>query len=285
MKKIIQKIFILFCAVAALSCSDDSVNSNNIPPADENFKYPYRTNALWYYTTRNFVTNLRPDSLNVYFSTDTTTGYGGAQFVKDSVVNGDTLKLLRNSHSTPQHGHTTLEYYKQTDTGLVRLAYYSEGTNFGPYRPLNNNIKLHFAGKNFSSTDELLEFHNADMSADDTVLVFDDPPVLTIKYPIAENSEWNFVIYGTTRITKKYDGFENVTVPAGTYHCAKIRRLWYYNSPTPDPRSISYDYFSKEGMMKRDLIIKDIIVSNSQGQPIGLIDVKEEAEVLSYFGL
>ena len=45
----------------------------------------------------------------------------------------------------------------------------------------------------------------------------------------------------------------------------------------PDPHLIFYDYFSKDGMVKRDFTIKDVAVSNSSGQLIGYIDVKEEA--------
>lgn len=281
MKQSLLKFFTLLVFVISLSCSDDSVN-NNAPVAQENFKYPFKTNSLWYYATKNFITSIRPDSIGIYFSTDTTGGYGGAQFIKDSVINGDTLKLLRNTHSTSQHSHTTLEYYKQSDSGLFRIAYYSEGTNFGPYRPTEEGLGFTFAGEKFSSLNDLLRFQNREFELDDTVLVFDDPPVLAIRYPIEENHEWNFVTFGTTRVTKKYAGYENVTVPEGTYLCAKIQRLWYFNSPTPDPNSISYDYFSKDGMMKRDMIIKDIIVSNELGQQIGLIDVKEEVEVLSY---
>ena len=123
---------ILFTSASFISCSEDSVNPENIP--QDNFTYPFSINSFWYYGTRNFVTNLRPDSLSSVFSTDTISGYGGATFLKDTIINNDTLRLFRNSHSDESHSHTTLELFKQTDSGLIRHAFYSDGTNFGPFR-------------------------------------------------------------------------------------------------------------------------------------------------------
>ncbi|MEO8664809.1 MAG: hypothetical protein ABI462_04875 [Ignavibacteria bacterium] len=270
-------LFLVLSSLVFISCSDNAVNNNDPPSGASDFKYPYKTGAFWYYTTKNFVTNIRPDSIQVYFSTDTIIGNGAAEFSRDSIINNDTLKLLKNSHSTEGHSHTTLEYYKQTDTGLVRIAFYSNGANFGPYRPAPNQLHYSINGRSFHSIQELLNSYNRDNDQrDSTPLIFDDPPLRTIKYPIAQNSEWLLVTYGTTRITKKYLDFETVVVPAGSFNCIKIQRNWYYNSPTPEPNSLSYDYFSKEGMVKRDFLIKNVLISNSLGQQIGSIDVKEE---------
>lgn len=274
-----MSFFILAGALLLSSCSEDSV-TNNPPAPSADFKYPFKINSFWYYTTRNFVTNLRPDSISNYFTTDTTIGYGGAKFIKDTIVNGDTLKLLSNEHSTSGHSHTTLEYYNQTDSGLMRIAFYSDGVNFGPYRPGESKFTFNINGKSFNSVNELIRSYDTPSTGDS--LVYDDPPVRVLLYPITLNTEWDFVTFGTTRITKKYTDFETVTVPAGSFYCAKIRRNWYYNSSAADPRFISYDYFSKEGMIKRDFIIKDVAVSDTVGTPIGLIDVKEEAEINLY---
>ena len=158
MKSVIKFTLFFLSAVILLSCSEDTINNNPIVPDDttgaKNFKYPYKQNSFWYYTTRNFVTNLRPDSLINYFTTDTIDGLGGAAFTKDTIINSDTLKLLRNSHSTEGHSHTTLEFYKQSDSGLIRIAVYSDGLNFGPYRS-SVNLNFTFHGQTFNSLNEL----------------------------------------------------------------------------------------------------------------------------------
>lgn len=277
----VTKIFcIIFLMTTIFSCSDDYVNNNSPGTPSDNFVYPTKLNTLWYYTTRNFLTNLRGDSVHFYFTGDTTVGYGAAKIERDTVLNGDTLRLLRNSHSDPLHSHTTLEFYKQTDSGLIRVAFYSDGANFGPYRPSGNSLIYSLNGKNFTSLNDILQYSFPENNKDDTTLIFDNPPIRVIKYPVSGNSEWEFVSYsGNPRITKKYTDYEEVTTTAGSFHCIKIQRNWYYNSPNPDTKFRSFDYFSEKGMIKRDFVIKDVVIQNQNQDTLGIIDVKEEAEL------
>jgi len=279
-KVLINISLILIISVIIISCKDSTVDSNNPPVSPEsNFTYPYKLNSFWYYSTRNFVTNLRGDSVHFYFPGDTTVGFGNAKFVKDTIVNQDTLRLLRNEHSEVGHSHTTLELYKQTDSGLIRVAYYYGGTNFGPYRPVKQNLRYVINGNTYASLDELKNAFNVEDYSGDTTLYFDEPPLRVLKYPIEENTEWEFVTFGTTRITKEYTNFENVNTGMGELKCIKVKRNWYYNSSAPDPKFISYDYFSKEGMVKRDFVIKDVVILNQNTDTLGIIDVKEEANL------
>lgn len=279
MKSVIKYSLLILSAAFLFSCSEDTINSITNNPPDttitDNFRYPYKLNSFWYYSTRNFVTNLRPDSLSIYFPADTINGLGSATFIKDTVINLDTLKLLRNSHSTEGHSHTTLEFYKQSDSGLIRIAVYSDGLNFGPYRS-SDNLNYSFHGQTFNSLNELTLNLKYDEPDGDTTLYFDDPPIKVLKYPLFKNTEWGIINYGTTRITKKYTDFETVSLPAGNFYCLKVQRNVYYNSSTPDPNYFYYDYFSKYGMIKRDFLLKDVLVSNNNGDPIGYIDVREE---------
>lgn len=258
------------------SCNDNPAGNNN---SENNFKYPYDVNTFWYYGTRNFTTNYRPDSLIAYFPTDTLIGTGGALFLKDTVINQDTLRLLRNSHSEIGHSHTTLELYKQTDTGLIRAAFYSDGVNFCPFASNSNSVTLSFNGKSYNSLSELFNYYKYDMrdAFDDTTLYFDDPRITSIKYPLVLGNEWHFTTVGTTKMTKKYISYETVNSMSGNHYCVKIQKQWYNNgSATPDSHLIFYDYFSKEGLIKRDFTIKDIAINNSTGQLLGYIDAKDE---------
>ncbi len=283
MKTILQIITGL-ALTALISCQEDSVINNNSQGPE--FKYPYSINSFWYYTTRNFVTNLRPDSVGVYFTRDTAIGYGDAKFINDTIINQDTLRILRNNHSSGSHSHSTIELYKQTDTGLIRVAFFSDGANFGPHRPNQNSLRYSLNDKSFSSLGELFFYYRNDFLYDnsiDTVLIFDSPPVTALKYPVKQNTEWFFKNVSNTKFVKKYLNFENISVPSGLHHCIKIQKIWYMdNSPNPEPNLIHYDYFSKEGMVKRDLTVKDIKISNMNGVVIGYIDAKEEAGLNIY---
>lgn len=277
MIRIFSRICFTCCLICICSCnenSDNIVSSGNSNNKD--FKYPLNINSYWHYGTRNFVFHLRPDSINIYFSTDTLYGYGNAKVKNDTVINSDTLIQIQNVHSLSGHANSSVEFYRQTDSGLVRVAYYSNASNFGPFRQMNN-LNFSFNGNNFNSLSELIGFCKGEYSQSDTALVFDDPPVKVLKYPLTENSEWNMLNTGTYSVNKKYLNFENVTVNAGTFYCLKIKKDLYYNSSAPDTGYIFYDYFSESGMIKRDLLIKDVNVSNSSGQTIGKIDIKEES--------
>ncbi|MBL8007175.1 MAG: hypothetical protein JNJ56_06555 [Ignavibacteria bacterium] len=278
--KIILIISFFLCLIFP-SCGDDPVTTENNP--DNNFRYPFSIGSSWYYGTRNFLTNIRIDSASNPFTTDTLTGYGDASFISDTVINSDTLRLFRNSHSEEGHAHSTIELYKQTDSGLIRYAYYSDGTNFGPFRPAGG-YRFTFKNNSFNSLNDLFGFYSGDESGlsdnnfSDSVLYFDNPPVTVLKYPLTTGSEWLFKITGTTKFTKKYLNYENTESSGMNYYCIKIRKFWYMNnSAMPEANLIFYDYFSGSGMVKRDFTIKDIQVSNQSGKLIGYIDAKEES--------
>ncbi len=269
---------LLILAALFTGCSDDNPSSNNPPVNETDFRYPVGKNSFWYYSTYNFVTNHRPDSIKRLFPPDTITGYGLARFSGDTVLNGDTISILRNSHTSEGHEHTTIEWYASTDSGLFRRASYSSGTNFGPFRPVVNGYKLKIRDRDFFSGEELMRFFNADNSSGDTTLYPDNPPIRALRYPVAQGIEWTYADYLTTRISKQYGSFTNESVPAGNFYCVEVKRKWYFNnSPSADTTFSHTDYFSKSGMVKREFIIKNVMITNAQGQLLGYIDVIEQA--------
>ncbi|MBK6878289.1 MAG: hypothetical protein IPG99_18080 [Ignavibacteria bacterium] len=276
-------IFAVMCFVFFISCSDDNPAKNNPNEPSGDFKYPYEINSFWYYSTYNYVTNYRPDSLRNIIADDTIVGNGIAEFTRDTVFNSDTLHLLKNTHSSEGHEHTTLELYKQSDTGLVRYAFYSNGTNFGPFRVSQLRFKIENDSKEFKSTTELLRWYESYAVADfhgDTTFIIDDPPINAIKYPITDGTEWSYLDYGATKIKKLYSGFENISTQAGSFYCARIKRNWYLNfSNVPDSNFYLVDYFSESGMVKRDFRIKNVLVTTSTGDPLGYIEVVEESKL------
>ncbi len=262
------------------SCSEDNPTVSNPEVPNRNFAYPYSLNSFWYYSTFNYVTNFRPDSLRNIFSEDTISGNGIARFVSDTAINSDTFRILRNTHSSEGHEHTTIELYKQSDTGLIRYGFYSSGTNFGPFRQSPVFLESPDRARKFKSVFYLLRWHENPAMQGETTYVFDDPPVNVLKYPITDGLEWKYQDYGPTKINKSYDGFENVTTQAGSFYSARVKRKWYFNnSSTADTNFFQIDYFSESGMVRRDFIIKNVLVTNSTGVPLGYIDVVENAEL------
>jgi hypothetical protein len=281
--KIFAGIIASMNLVFFISCSNDNPATINTNEPSGNFKYPYEINSFWYYSTYNYVTNYRPDSLRRIIADDTIVGNGIAEFIKDTVINSDTLHLLKNTHSSEGHEHTTLELYKQSDTGLVRYAFYSSGANFGPFRVSNLRFKIENDNKEIASTYELLQWYSNYAFKDlhgDTTFIFEDPPINAIRYPITNGTEWSYLDYGTTKIKKLYSGFEDVSTLAGSFYCARIKRNWYFNfSSVADTNFCLMDYFSEYGMIKRDFRIKNVLVTTSTGDPLGYIEVVEESKL------
>ncbi|MBV6477471.1 MAG: hypothetical protein HGGPFJEG_00210 [Ignavibacteria bacterium] len=280
----IYLIFTILISSNFISCGDETLSS---AAPEGNFTYPFKLTASWYYGTMNFLTNIRPDSIKNYFEPDTIEGYGGIIFLGDTVINNDTLRLMRNNHSDPQHIHSAVELYKQNSSGLYRHAYFSEAYTFTPYRHLGQKLKFRFNNKFYHSPNEIIYQlkNDIDFSLDnsDTVIYMDNPPLLALKYPVKKNDEWQLRDNGSFKIIKKYIDYENISNVEKTYYCIKINKYYYFNNSSTPDTNISYaDYFSKEGIVKKDVSIRNIEVYNEHAVLIGYIDTNEE-DILNIF--
>ncbi|MFZ1320871.1 MAG: hypothetical protein WAT71_04885 [Ignavibacteria bacterium] len=278
MNVIIKCVSVLLILISISSCSDNSQNGNNIE-YDENFKYPYSLNSFWYYSTKNAVINIRPDSLRQIYNGDTITGYGIASFINDTVIENKNVKILKNEYSLDGHSSMVREYFEQTDSGLIRLASLSSGSNLSPFRGKYN---YYINGKYFNSLNELSFGVKNDLQPNDSTVILDNPPVMTLKYPLEINYEWELINNGFVRILKKYSGFENINISGKNFHCMKISRNYYFSSNLPDENFITTDYFAAEGIVRRDLLIKNINVVNEIGTLLGYIDLSEKTTVNLY---
>lgn len=273
-------ICVLFCIVliSFSSCSDNSQSGNDIT-YNENFQYPYSLNSFWYYTTKNAVINIRPDSLKRIYSSDTSTGYGISGFINDSVIDNKNVRILKNEYSLDGHSAIVREYYEQTDSGLIRLASLSNGSNLGPFR---GNINYFINGNYYRSLNEILFSFQNDLMSNDSTVKLDIPPVKTLKYPLEINSEWELIDNGFVRIIKRYTGFELINISGKNFYCMKVGRSYYFSGGLPDENFVTTDYFSPEGIVRRDLLIKNISVTNEFGTILGYIDLTEKTTVNLY---
>ena len=278
MIKIQKGILVFFVLNLFSSCSDYSQNGNNIV-YDENFKYPYSLNSFWYYSTKNAVINIRPDSLRQIYNGDTATGYGFSSFINDSVIENKNVRILKNEYSLDGHSSVVREYYEQTDSGLIRLASLSNGSNLSPFR---GKYRYYINGNFFNTLNEISFRVNNDLLSNDSTVILDNPPVKTIKYPLEINSEWELINNGFVRINKKYIGFELINILGKNFYCMKISRSYYFSGSIPDENFITTDYFSSEGIVRRDLLIKNISVLNELGNLLGYIDLSEKTTVNLY---
>lgn len=256
------------------SCSknDDAIVS---PETPDNFTYPFTLNSTWFYkTTPSYI--FHPDSVRQYIpDLDTAIESGYTFWKNDTIYSGVNARVLRGNHSSTAHAYSTTEFYVQTDTGLVSVGYTDDyGPGFGPFRPSQNSA-FSYNGINYFSVKDFLLKMSVDFAS--------NAKVNSIKYPITQNMEWFFRSIGTIQTQrKKYLGFETVQTPAGTFNCIKIQRKNYTGNPEVlDTNYISYDYFSKSGMIKRSLIVKNNPYYHN-GEVIGYFDIVQDVVLNSY---
>jgi hypothetical protein len=283
LKALIKNIsLIIFCCFIFYSCSKDDV----ITPATDtstNFKYPFSLTSNWFFTTTQHYT-FHPDSVRNYLpGIDTAVESGYAIWKNDTVINGITARVLRSNHTSTSHAYNTTESYIQTDSGLVNVSFNLDyGPSFGPYRPMPH-IEFRYNGKSFNSLTELFAFFTRENFQDNASEL---NLVNCIRYPIAENTEWYFRTLSPNPLQiqrKKYIGYGQVSSPAGTYNCIKIQRRNYINGGTVlDTNYVSYDYYSKIGMLKRNYLIKNVGVYYF-GSLIGYFDVENDVILNSAF--
>ena len=120
--------------------------------------------------------------------------------------------------------------------------------------------------------------------AEAAVVTLEDPPVVTLQYPLEPGSHWQMRAEGEPfRIDKEVVGRTEVEVPAGRFDCYVVQ--WTYpGSPSLDEQVEFYDYIAAEGLVKRSIITKNVPVttySDPYGQ-MGIVDLRDEFELVSY---
>ncbi|HCA42524.1 MAG TPA: hypothetical protein DEP28_04645 [Bacteroidetes bacterium] len=258
-------IILLFLFI--YGCGNENIPAGgNINPF-ENFRYPFSDNINWFYKYNNIIHNIRPDSIRQYITTDTIKGTGISIWSGDTTINGVTGKIFRSEHNEPNHSHSTIELFVQTDSGLISTYSGNTGRSFGPFSA-NLGNKFLFNGNIYESLNEIITETNISQA------------YTAIKYPVNIGDEWFLQrLSGNFNFYKKYIDVVNLSVPAGTFECIKIKKIVKNDSGVENNNYEYYDYLSVKGILKRDYNLKNIGFLNSQGEVIGYFDIKEEIEV------
>jgi hypothetical protein len=262
--------------------SDEIVNNNkgnfNIDTAS--FTYPFTIGSTWSYTRTYSAENIRPDSIRHYFSEYPIYGNGTITVLYDTVINGITTRCFLDVYTEYYPDTNTWHsryYYGNYDSALVCYGYRWSGGGSGFPFSVNSSFKVQKYGKTFSNIKEVFRFIENGMPASDSVHM-ENPPVRVLKYPVVIGTEWLFKdIHSLSRIYKKYLSFENISIGVNQISCIKIQRDWEeFND------DFLYDYISKYGQMKRDYLVKDMIVTNEFGVTLGYVDMREMVGVTSF---
>jgi len=257
---------LIFSSALLISCSED--NNNNVitpvPVDSSDFRFPFTDGCTWNYLISTTASDIQPDSILHYFNNYPLV-VGTASILYDTVINSVVTKCFLDEFTNGELSYSNRYYYVNSDTAMILYAQRQGlGTGLFPLKKTRNEFTLNTDNLNYLNSTELD--------------VPEDSLRITLKYPMVTGTEWSYMILSGYSVTKKYLGFENVTIPSGTVSCMK-ESINYSNVAN----GTYYNYFSKYGLLMSSTFYNDIMlttISNPDG--IGTFDINQETVITSY---
>ncbi len=268
---IIKLFATLILLIGVQSCKD---SSTSVIPID-NFIYPLKTGNQWTYNVSSIFSNFRPDSIKNQIKNDSVAV--NISVTGDTIISSQhryEMRELRQGQPYP----VSYAYYSNEENGFIKYGYSNIPSLI---LPKSSAIKkFEYNGIYFDNVDELVkrleEKNNLEKVLNDSIIYFETPRIV-YAYPLIIGKAWIFSPY-VVKINKEVIGKATVKTAAGIYECYKIR--WKYNPDSADTsyNNIIYDeYLCSKGLLKIEIIIKDIIVTSSENPDgIGMVDLKYE---------
>jgi hypothetical protein len=240
------------------------------------FEYPLEIGNRWVYSTEIIWTNFEPDSMEDEIDPPETSSalceVIGKQILLDSV---ETV-VLGTTEQTSRYQYVSHHFYRETEEGLFILAYQNAGSAI--IHPKSENKKrIHFKNKQFESIHQLSNFMQQALPEQRIVsdsLIYEDPPVQTLKYPLEPGSQWTYRYdFAPWRIDKTVIGKTTLSLDIGVFECFHIKWLydWDQNGVWDEDLSID-DYIGKEGLLKRTVTFLNVGYVDFSGNMIGTFD-------------
>lgn len=278
MKLHLNLLFLVFTITLMTSCDKDPVGPNGT-----GFIYPLKVGNQWEYDRTFSIFNFRPDtSINYQFIETTITSSVIIKIINEEPI-PDSINLFEFQETQDENNRPLVSnsYYANLDSGLY--FYGSNGPGYViPKTSLNN--KFLFKGRYFNSIREITSYITNAIPKNyiltDSSIYENPPPLQSLKYPLKIGSQWTFRYSGNPwNIDKKSLNYERVKVPAGSFTCLKIQWLFDINQDSVwDDDIIFYDYVCAKGLIKRSILVKDLIYTGEMSpEPVGLIDGKDES--------
>ena len=277
MKLHLNLLLLIFAIILITSCDKDPIG-----PQGSGLIYPLKVGNQWEYDRTFSTFNFRPDASNDYQYNDINiTSSVIIEIIRkepgpDS-INVFVLQGILDENNRPLVSNS---YYANLDSGLYFYAYSGPGY-VTPKASLKNNML--FNGSYFNNIREITSYIINAVPKNYILidsLIHEIPPLQSLKYPFKLGSQWTYRSPGNPwHIEKKILSYETVKVPAGSFNCYKIQWLYDMNQDSVwDDNIIFYDYVSEKGLIKRSILVKDIMITGEiNPEPLGLIDAKDES--------
>lgn len=280
MKKLIGVLSTLMIILSA-NCERD-FNPIEPEPEPEQFIYPITVGNQWEYERLFFMFNFRSSGDTATIPQDTSTSHITMKITGEKLLHEATNTFVFHETMVLDDAEFTGDtYYANSSDGLYMYGYNDPGKMIPKS---GRKAQVLFKGHAFADPKELGDFLAAVLPkvnfADS--IIYENPPLLVLPYPLQLNEEW---VYRKTGhpwlLTKKIVGRENITVPAGTFNCYKIRWLYDIDKDSQwDDDIIFYDYICSKGLVKRTIDVDDLVIMGENVEELGLADSRDESVLL-----
>jgi len=249
--------------------------------------YPAATRSFWYYSCTDSVFNFRPTK-PVQFNDWITYSNARVEILgRDTMADGK--EAMKFKETTDLYG-TRVNYYRRSGDTLLLIAHAGYNSNSALLKGSSGHAYV-FGGHRFRTVGELCAVMTteamlpASFNAD--TIIYEATPPRVLLFPLSVGKEWTMRQRMDTNgvtVNKKVIGSEVLTMPPGLMPVFKIQWFWDVNNDGVwDSDFICYDYVGDRGMVKRDIMFKNVVITTSEcPDGIGLVDVLSEKRLNSF---
>jgi hypothetical protein len=275
------KVLMFTSLLMAVSCKDDPGGPGGGSPWL--IQYPLEVGRQWDYNRVIIWDNIRILDSSSYTPLDTvmfsvcvnttrtlmlpsdTTGSGDSVLVTEfRTVSGEPL--------SPE----SFDYYEQSAGALLLHGYIGASVTTPRYASWDLSCSLN--GINFSSIHELTDFLLGRRDTEGEI-TREFPPLTALAYPLIPENSWTYRSeQNPFRLDKVVLSVKDSLIDHRLRRVTIIEWLWDLDrNGIWDDNITMKDYFSSQGLFRRVLDIKDILITGSSGpDPIAIADLKDD---------
>lgn len=254
-------------------------------------RYPMAAGNQWHYQRVISVFNFRPvvtgtasPETTFIFSTD-------VNVVGQVTLNGIETWKVQTVENENGNSLAAYDFYKETPDTLYLVAYSGISAEVYPEQKYREPVTFSYGGFTSRSFTELVRYlqgyrRTVSGTGIDSI-TYEEGPVIPFAFPLQTFMGWNYRTADFSpgwRIFKRVSGLDFMRVNQIIYPVFKIEWFWdTHHSGVWDPNMDGYDFFSTNGLLRREFILKNFVLlgSNSPTDTLGLFDYREDYIVQS----
>ena len=289
-------ILILSAVVMVLSfgCADERPTplggKFSVPPR---FVYPLEIGNRWEYTGVFTMINCEPDSVcslgYYYVLLSSVVEIESVDTLLDTLetyVFHETLTEHRGDTVSGDESYHTYNYFRNTPDGFYWQASSGINTRISPIKP-HPDVFFLFRGQRYGSVREIFQTIEKTIRVARVApysLDYNDPPPVSLRYPLAVGSQWSFrADCDPWCMDKKIISWKSLSVVAEEFSCYDIQWLWDMEDDGQWDDDIErHDYLAEIGLVARETIFRDIIATTVTGDTLGIFDAWEAFYLTDY---